>query len=86
MFDKAIHGKLDQMIDRLGELLAGQETQARMTADLIQMLDGKRFDSEQRKKALEDYMRGITGMMQGSGAPPELIENFKTLFSRSFQP
>lgn len=74
---KEIHAKLDTIIKN-------QEIQARMTADLIQTLDEKRFNHEQRKHAMDDYVAGITHMMQGSGAPPELIENFKTLFARSF--
>jgi hypothetical protein len=74
---KAIHDKLDRIIQ-------AQELQARMLADLLQTLDDKRFDAEKRKQAMDSYVNSIAGMMQGSGAPPELIDNFKTLFNRSF--
>ena len=72
---------IDEKLDRI---MQAQELQARMTADLLQTLDDKRFDAERRRQAMDSYVNSIAHMMQGSGAPPELIDNFKNLFNRSF--
>lgn len=74
---------INEKIDRI---MRAQELQARMTADLLQQLDDRRFDADRRRQALDGYANSIAEMMRGSGAPTELIENFKQLFNRSFTP
>jgi hypothetical protein len=76
--------KLNIIIEKLDRILNAQELQARMTVDLIQQLDDRRFDADRRRQALDGYANSIANMMKGSGAPPELVENFKQLFNRSF--
>lgn len=76
--------RLKNIEEKVERLLQAHELQARMLADLIQQLDDRRFDADRRQKNMDNYVNSIAAMMQGSGAPPELIDNFKNLFNRSF--